>query len=296
MVGKVGKRVKILAAWFRGEGPAREVPLTEALHSAFQIYGLKKGLLKRRANIVSVGDLCRFNLDGRTVFWPGQADVDRLVDMYFEVNCANAHRFDCPPTPVAPGAVVFDIGCCEGFFSMRALEQGAGRVYCFEPGRAACNALEKTFEKQTGEGRIEVVNKLLGDAPGELSFRENPADPSIGFVIPETAVPDDNDYIVPVVTLDSFVAEKGLECVDFLKIDVEGYELEVLRGGANMIERFGPMIAIAAYHCPEHVIAIKQLLSEFNPCYRFEAKGLVEFDNVVRPILLHCYAQTAQGR
>lgn len=289
MLEKIGKRARILGAWMRGTPPAREVSLAEALHSTLQTYGLQKWSLKRRARVERDGDLCRFSLDGRTVYWPGAADIDRLVDMYFEVNCDNVHRFDSAPTPIAAGDVVLDVGCCEGFFALKALEEGAGRVFCFEPGRAACRALEKTFARQVEEGRVEIVGSLLGAASGELLFRENPADPSVGAVVTDGLVTDEHCYPVPVITLDTFVAGKILDRVDFLKVDVEGYELEVLRGGADMIAKHRPKISIATYHRPEHAEAIRTMLAEINSRYKFEIRGLVEFNEIVRPVLLHCH-------
>jgi hypothetical protein len=47
-----------------------------------------------------------------------------------------------------------------------------------------------------------------------------------------------------VSTLDAFVASKDIACIDFLKIDVEGHEMSVLKGGANSIEA-GKVRAIA---------------------------------------------------
>jgi FkbM family methyltransferase len=289
MIDKLAKRVKIFAAYAGRKNSVRGIPFSEALHSTFQIYGLKKWLLKRRATIERVGDLSRFSLEGRTVYWPGGADVDRLVDMYFEVNCANAHQFDCVPTQVLASDVVMDVGCCEGFFAIKALEEGASRVYCFEPGRAACRALTKTFEKPIREGQIEIVGMLVGDTPGVLWFREDLADPSIGAVISKADSADEHCYRIPVTTLDEFVLEKRLERVDFLKVDVEGYELKVLRGGVKMIEKFSPKIAIAVYHHPEHAVVIRSMLKSIDSRYKFEVKGLVEFNEIVRPVMLHCY-------
>lgn len=290
MIEKLAKRMRILAAYGRKDALLQGIPFVEVIHSAFQVYGLQKWLLKRRAKIDQVEDLCRFSLDGRIVYWPGQADINRLVDMYFEVNCPNAHRFDCASTQIAPGDIVLDVGCCEGFFALRALEQGAARVYCFEPGRAACRALGKTFEREVGEGRVEIVASLLGNISGELLFREHPSDPSVSAVIPTSSTPDKYCYKVPVTSLDAFVAEKGLDRVDFVKVDVEGFELDVLRGGVEMIAKHRPKIAIAAYHRPEHASEIRRLLGEIDGEYQFEPKGLVDFDHIVRPVLLHCHA------
>lgn len=92
-------------------------------------------------------------MKGRTVYWPGEADVGRLVDMYFEVNCANAHRFDCGSTPVVPGDVVLDVGCCEGFFALRALEQGGGEGLLLRAG--TCSLPGPRQDLRAGDGGRE---------------------------------------------------------------------------------------------------------------------------------------------
>ncbi|AXQ69799.1 methyltransferase [Caulobacter phage CcrSC] len=69
----------------------------------------------------------------------------------------------------------------------------------------------------------------LGDAPGEIEMFGGGHDPKAG-----------KQVTMPCHTLDSF----GLEDVDYLKIDVEGFELRVLRGAEATIERFRPVIVI----------------------------------------------------
>lgn len=136
---------------------------------------------------------------------------------------------------------------------------------------------------------MTIVSSLLGEAPGEMLFKENPDDPSLGAAIPASVVPDQHCYRVPVTTIDAFVAEKGLTRVDFLKIDVEAYEFEVLRGGVAVIREHRPKIAIAAYHRPSHAVEIRKILIDIDSSYKFKVSGLVEFNNVVRPVMLHCY-------
>lgn len=291
MIDKTLKRFRILHAYLRRGEFATDVDFIEMMRSTFQMYGLKKWVLKNRAHFETAGEFSIFHLDGRKVFWPGQANSGRLIDMYFEVFCQNAHRFDRTPTLVEQGDVVIDVGCCEGFFSLNALEKGATKVYGFEPGRGAVRALEKTFENEVEKGRMEIVGKLLGEVPGELVFSENPNDPTVCAVLPMSSMLANNCYKVPVTTLDTFAAERELVRVDFLKVDVEGYELEVLRGGAGMIKKNRPKIAIAANHRPEHAAEIRKLLEEIDSGYRFKLNGLVDFDGIVRPVMLHSYVE-----
>jgi FkbM family methyltransferase len=72
--------------------------------------------------------------------------------------------------------------------------------------------------------------------------------------------------IIAVTSIDNAVID---ECVTFIKMDVEGSELEALRGAANTIKRDKPRLAISLYHKPEDIIEIPQYISELVPEYKF---------------------------
>ena len=52
---------------------------------------------------------------------------------------------------------------------------------------------------------------------------------------------------VQVTTIDAYAREKNLPSVDFIKMDVESAELDILKGAAMTIARFKPILAISAY-------------------------------------------------
>ncbi len=60
--------------------------------------------------------------------------------------------------------------------------------------------------------------------------------------------------------LDQVVDELGLSKADFIKIDVKGVELEVLKGAAKTLEENNVFLTIAAYHIPEEVLEIAKYL------------------------------------
>jgi hypothetical protein len=73
---------------------------------------------------------------------------------------------------------------------------------------------------------------------------------------------------VPQCTVDDLVEELGLPRIGFVKIDVEGYETQVLEGAARTIRASRPVLAVAAYHRPEQAAEIARLIEAISPGYR----------------------------
>jgi hypothetical protein len=71
------------------------------------------------------------------------------------------------------------------------------------------------------------------------------------------------------MTLDSFVKEYDVERVDFIKIDTEDSEREILKGAKETIRKFKPRMAIAAYHLPDDKKVIPELLLSIRDDYKF---------------------------
>jgi len=59
----------------------------------------------------------------------------------------------------------------------------------------------------------------------------------------------------------------GRQPPTFLKLDIEGFEASALRGAANLIAKHQPVLAISAYHYPEDLWKIPNLIHELNPDY-----------------------------
>jgi len=67
------------------------------------------------------------------------------------------------------------------------------------------------------------------------------------------------------VSLDSYLNGK---CLTLLKVDVEGSESELLRGGQNSIHACRPRIALSVYHYPTDIFRLLGQIKEINPDYR----------------------------
>lgn len=131
-----------------------------------------------------------------------------------------------------PGDTFLDIGSNNGFFSLLAsnLVGSQGRVYAFEPSVSTYGRLVKNLELN-GFENIRAFNIALGNKKGELTFYDyGTLDGSNSFVKMKNGEPK----IVKMDTLDSIMEQEGT-LPDFVKIDVEGFEKEVLLGSLKSI-------------------------------------------------------------
>ena len=71
------------------------------------------------------------------------------------------------------------------------------------------------------------------------------------------------------IALDDFVQQRRLPRIDFIKMDIEGAELDALHGAAEIIKKHRPKLAISVYHKPEHFIEVPQFLESLDLGYRF---------------------------
>ena len=154
---------------------------------------------------------------------------------------------------VRPGDVVLDIGGCWGDTALyfAHLVGSAGKVYTFEFDPESLSILRANLELNPElAARVEVVERAVWERSGEtLEFSQ------AGLC---TALTDGADGGMPVesVTVDDFVEGAGITRLDLIKMDVEGAEGNVLRGAQASIERFGPNLAVAAYHHDDDLVTI----------------------------------------
>lgn len=137
-----------------------------------------------------------------------------------------------------PGMTFIDVGANEGWFSMLACSilKGRGKVLSVEPNPRLGPILNRNIERNGFSGVASVTLVALGKSNGStiLFIPENDGQSSI------TARTSKAESVeVPLVTLDHLAS--GLE-VNLIKIDVEGYDDEVLAGGTEVISRCRPIV------------------------------------------------------
>lgn len=150
---------------------------------------------------------------------------------------------------VQPGAVVTDIGANIGIHTLRLgdLVGPGGMVYAFEPHPDVCKRLRENINlNQLSSVRVMQVG--LSERSGEFilqGFDKNSSNQGTSFLVMDDEIEKNitaNRYAVKVLRFDDWVKSEKLERLDFIKIDVEGFDLEVLSGAIETISKFKPVI------------------------------------------------------
>jgi FkbM family methyltransferase len=146
-----------------------------------------------------------------------------------------------------PGMTVLDIGAHHGLYTLLAAKRVGrqGRVIAFEPSPRECRRLAKHVRANRCKN-VEVEACAVGDTPGEADLFMVDGFRDWGNSLRPPAVPEPTRRVrVPVRKLDDILAERGIEQVDFIKLDAEGGELAVLEGARKLLQT-APRPAILA--------------------------------------------------
>ena len=154
------------------------------------------------------------------------------------------------------GAIVIDAGVFDGGTSVVFAQMGY-EVYGFEIDKISYEYARKVAEENN------FVLEHLGLGSYKHEMRCTPSGSGGNHLT------DDGTEIVHVTTLDSYVREKNLPRVDFIKMDVEGAELDVLRGAVTTIVRFKPILALSAYHKWNDFWTLMNFVKSIRPDYEF---------------------------
>lgn len=177
---------------------------------------------------------------------------------------------------------IVDVGANIGIFSLFANHLSCnGMAYAFEPATKPFNFLQKTIGENNLSEHIRIFNKALGNKEGRAKLLTSSNMLETSSTIKDSDFAKGKEEIfhkseeVLVSTLDNLIEAGTINQVDFLKIDAEGYEKQIISGAEKTIKRFTPTIACSAYHLRDDKIKIPKLIKSINPNYnhRFEKKA-----------------------
>jgi FkbM family methyltransferase len=202
-----------------------------------------------------------------------EVDLSEAVDLsMFLFGKFQKHVSSNKYVSVPKDAVIFDVGANFGIMSLQyAKLVPAGRVYVFEPTHYALSRLKRNLELNPGlSNRIVVVQTFVSSASSkETDIRaysswkvSGEAEDRKHSVHGGTIKSADG---VGAVSLDDFCRKNEISRLDFIKIDTDGYEYEVLKGARQAIAEFKPVVIfeVGLYVMKERTIEFKHYADFF---------------------------------
>lgn len=186
---------------------------------------------------------------------------------------------------VSPSDIVISGGAFRGESSIWFASQVfSGRVYAFEPSKLSYSLLCDNIRDNNLEDRIIPINSALsaGDKPLYFNSGGTELEGAGSICLPSKA-----DYEVKSISIDSFVKEQRLDRIDFIKLDIEGFELEALKGAVHTLRSYTPKLAICLYHKPEDIFSIPLYLDSLKLGYTFYMA-----QNVYNNSIVDCWYHT----
>ena len=162
---------------------------------------------------------------------------------------------------VKPGDIVLDCGAYTGNTSLYFSQKTGpdGHVYGFEADR---DIFSQYIENIGHVKNCTPIPCAVSKENGIASFGGGAGSASLGRPGEEVAT----------VALDDFILKHNIPRVDFIKIDVEGAEADVLLGAAKLIKRFRPKMAVSIYHKAYDVYDLPSIVRKIDPNYNFRLR------------------------
>ena len=166
------------------------------------------------------------------------------------------------------------------------------KIFAFEPATKQFNALKIRVKRLTEEwalrdDAIQCIKAGLSDKSKVVKIMQ-------GNVLGETFITETNDNnsdydILQAYSLDDFIEDSSYELngkIGFIKADIEGEEIKLLKGSVETIKKYKPRLAICLYHNPFDFIRIPLYIKELCPDYKMVIRHhTFEFNETV----LYCY-------
>lgn len=181
-------------------------------------------------------------------------------DDYFDFDILNCSPEEC----------LVDLGAYNGDSVLSFIHNFGAykRIYCYEMTSASMEEMQKNLQdfdniiyRQVAVGNMNG-NIYISDFDGDIS---------------SNTVASMGNTEIPIVKLDDDIREM----ITFIKMDIEGSELEAMRGAERHIREDKPKLAVCSYHNNHHIYEIPKLMREYNPQYKLYMRYNGPMNNVL---------------
>lgn len=204
--------------------------------------------------------------DGTVIYYPTSIDINQLYMVISQIySRKHWHYYEIEGMEINKDDEVLDCGVAEGLFSVKAAKR-CKKVYAIEPSPIWQNSLELTFSKYSN---IELRCCALSDRSGTVYMDDNETSSKIYKKQSKLA-----RYCVRTTTVDEEFLNNAQFRVSYIKADLEGSDLNMLKGAKETIYKFAPRIAITTYHEKSHAEEMTKIIKQINSRYRIKWRGI----------------------
>jgi FkbM family methyltransferase len=171
-----------------------------------------------------------------------------------------------------------DVGANSGYFSLGVKKHYPEKeVFLFEPLPKNIKIIKTHFSINFPNTSYNLIEKAIGDQQGNIQFTDSGNDSANTYKHESSLMNSSNKIDVTIDTLDHLAEEfKWSEDV-FIKVDIEGAELDFLKGGAKYLSKFHPPIILATHDC--HVPGVEKDCLDFSKKIGYQCK-LIKDDKI----------------
>ncbi len=145
---------------------------------------------------------------------------------------------------------VLDVGANIGMTALAFSQiSPRGRIAAIEPVPRTFRFLQRNVA-EAGVRNLKIFNFALGSSAGTVLMQGHPSNFACSFIADNYKIPNDDHFSceVPVKRLDDTFSELSYDRLDFMKVDVEGFELEVIAGAQEILNAYKPIVFLEMNH------------------------------------------------
>ena len=158
--------------------------------------------------------------------------------------------------------IIVEAGSNDGKTLLEIIDRTKGsfeKLFCFEPDKECIKILEKIIGSSNKP--VQLIKKGVGEKKDKIYFKTD-------YKHGTSRITDskDFDYFIDITSLDE---ELGETAISYIKMDIEGMELDCLKGAKTIISKYSPKLAVCVYHNQEDILEIPKYIRTINPNYKF---------------------------